>query len=514
LEIGKRFPTKPIIPETIGNGKSLAPSSNDDGHEISEARDDPHRLARLYLHSQRHGCRDTIHFWRGEFYYWDGTAYCTKTEEEVRGYLTAAIKKEFDRLTREETAEWKATQPKDAKGRPLPQPVSRKVTTNLVANVLQALASMTLLDNNIPQPSWIKPLPPILPLPAAEMLACKNGLVHLPSVLEGRGRLLSPTPQFFSANAFDYDFDLTAPQPKRWLRFLKQIWPDDRQSIDALQDWFGYCLLPDTSQQKILLMIGPKRSGRGTISRVLRALVCPANVASCSLASLGGSFGLQALLGKTLAVIADARLSGRANLEMIAERLLNISGEDAVPVERKFLTTIHTSLSVRFMILSNELPHLTDASGALPSRFIVLRFTNSWYGQEDPDLTNKLLVEVPGILLWALEGLKRLRERRRFVQPESALDLIRALEDLSSPTKTWLKERCNVDPKLKGEPDAMFRDWCQWCEDNGIKDAGAKSVFSRNIHAAVPGLRVEQPRLPGSKGKRVRYWVGVRLKTS
>jgi putative DNA primase/helicase len=45
-------------------------------------------------------------------------------------------------------------------------------------------------------------------------------------------------------------------------------------------------------------------------------------------------------------------------------------------------------------------------------------------------------VEVPGILLWALQGLKRLRERQRFVQPDSALELVKTLEDLSSPIKT------------------------------------------------------------------------------
>jgi putative DNA primase/helicase len=245
---------------------------------------------------------------------------------------------------------------------------------------------------------------------------------------------------------------------------------------------------------------------------VLRALVSPKNVASTSLASLGGNFGLQPLLGKTLAVISDARLSGRANLEVIAERLLNISGEDPVPVERKFLTTIHTPLPVRFMILSNELPHLNDASGALASRFIVLRFTNSWYGKEDPELTGKLLAEVPGILLWSLQGLKRLRLRRRFLQPESALELIKTLEDLSSPIKAWLEECCNVGQQYTGEANFMYREWCRWCESNGIDNHGAMSVFSRDMHAALPTLRVKSRRVSKGSDKRARYWIGVGIK--
>jgi len=34
-----------------------------------------------------------------------------------------------------------------------------------------------------------------------------------------------------------------------------------------LQDWFGYTLSPDTSQQKMLMIVGPTRSGKGTIGR-------------------------------------------------------------------------------------------------------------------------------------------------------------------------------------------------------------------------------------------------------
>ena len=82
-----------------------------------------------------------------------------------------------------------------------------------------------------------------------------------------------PSPRFFNAFALDYDFDPAAPAPVEWLAFLGQVWGDDPESIDCLQEWFGYLLTPDTRQQKILMMVGPKRSGRGTIARVLKALV-------------------------------------------------------------------------------------------------------------------------------------------------------------------------------------------------------------------------------------------------
>ena len=58
----------------------------------------------------------------------------------------------------------------------------------------------------------------------------------------------------------------------------------------------------------MLLLIGPTRSGKGTIARMLTALIGSGHVAGPTLASLGTNFGLSPLLGKPLAIISDARL--------------------------------------------------------------------------------------------------------------------------------------------------------------------------------------------------------------
>ena len=50
---------------------------------------------------------------------------------------------------------------------------------------------------------------------------------------------------------------------------------------------------------------------RASIARILSALVGRENVAGPTLSCLTGDFGLAPLLGKTLAVISDARLNGR-----------------------------------------------------------------------------------------------------------------------------------------------------------------------------------------------------------
>jgi putative DNA primase/helicase len=88
-----------------------------------------------------------------------------------------------------------------------------------------------------------------------------------------------------------FEYEPTAPEPVRWLQFLNQLWPDDPESINALQEFFGYVLSGRTDLHKIMLLIGPTRSGKGTIARVLAALLGKGNVAGSTLASLRPTSG-------------------------------------------------------------------------------------------------------------------------------------------------------------------------------------------------------------------------------
>jgi putative DNA primase/helicase len=169
----------------------------------------------------------------------------------------------------------------------------------------------------------------------------------------------------------------------------------------------------------MFLIVGPKRSGKGTIARVLTGVIGLDNSIAPTLAGLGANFGLAPLVGKRVAIISDARLGGRADQHIIAERLLSISGEDAITIDRKYRDAWTGRLQTRFLILSNELPRLTDASGALAGQFIMLVLTRSFYGREDHALTTRLLTERSAILNWAVAGWRRLTERGFFLTPAS-----------------------------------------------------------------------------------------------
>lgn len=442
-------------------------------------------VGRLHtLHSTGGVSQRTIHHQNASFYTWQSSHYSEHTPEETR----AALYRFLD-------------------GAKTIDPDTRKIinfdpTKNRVANVLEALAAETQLPRASRPPAWLEGAPDDAPDPAA-VLSCQNGLLDLSNYT-----LHPHTPALFSLNALPFDYVPNPSPPKAWLTFLDTIWPADVAAKETLQELFGLALTADTSHQKAFLIVGPKRSGKGTIARVLTSMLGTANVCSPTLSSLSSNFGIAPMIGKRLAIISDARLSGRADQAVIAERILAITGEDGLTIDRKFREAWTGKLDVRFLVLTNELPRLTDSSGALASRFIILVMTRSFYGSEDRRLFEKLRAELPGILRWSLAGLERLKCRGHFIPPASAADAVREMEDLGSPIGAFLRESCEVGQGYSVAVASLYAAWCNWCRDHGRDHFGTTQTFSRDLSAAVPGSKTTQPR---EGGARVRAYEGVRL---
>lgn len=457
------------------------PEKPDSGDIKQSAKDaDPAKEADAILASVKIGDLSRLRYYRGVFSWWANGRYGEKPPEEVRAEIVNALNVRLS----------------DVKSR-------------VVSDILEHVRAKSILSSSIESPAWLGK-PPV-DWPASECMATKNSVVHLPSLVDGRQPCEIPaSPAFFTTSATDFSLDFNAPRPDLWLKFLDDLWHDDPQSIETLQDYMGYCLTPDTRQHKGLFVVGPPRGGKGTIARIMRKLVGEANVAAPTLASLGMNFGLSPLVGKSLAIISDARLSGRADQVAVVERLLSITGEDSLTIDRKHLSPITLQLGVRFVVLSNELPRLSDASGAIVSRFILLRTTRSWLGKEDKTLTDRLTRELPGILLWAITGWSRLRQRGYFVQPESSIEALNDMRDLASPVAAFVRECCEVAPGHCVGTSELFDAWAKWCESQGReKFVGSKQTFGRDLAAAVPEAKCSQRRF---EGDRQRVYEGLGLK--
>jgi putative DNA primase/helicase len=461
---------------TAGNGKAmleLPPPSN------------PMAVARVLLDNRIHpqtGALMLLH-WRGAWMNWTGPAWLELEERTVRRDLYHRV---------EHASYW---QKKGDQFELVPWAPNR----HKMGDLLEAVAAQTHLPQGTQPPAWLNP-----GHGATGLIACTNGLLEVTTRV-----LQAHTPNYFNEISVPFEFDPDAGEPNGWLEFLDQLWGDDFESIALLQQWFGYILSADTSLQKILGILGPIRSGKGTICRVLRGLVGARNVTAPTLSSFGQNFGLQDLIGKPVAIIGDVRLGG-GEQHAVVERLLTISGEDTITIDRKYRDPWTGQLPTRVMFVSNELPRFGDASGAISTRCLLLETTRSWLGSEDPDLTRRLLTELPGILNWSLDGLKTLTELGRFAEPQSSVDARTVLADLVSPISAFVRDHCDRGPLFEVDVRKIYQAWKTWAEDNGQR-VGSAQTFGRNLRAVIPGLRMIHPRT-GAGGKPERYYVGVGLK--
>ncbi|MES2948823.1 MAG: phage/plasmid primase, P4 family [Pseudomonadota bacterium] len=421
----------------------------------------------------------TLHRIGGELFMWNSSNYVAMTDDAMRAEL-------YERFAG-------AVRLSDAT--PL------NPDRNLIAKVVDALYAAAHLDGDSVNDFWIDDDG------ASGLIAVQNGL------LDPSTRVVSPhTPRYFNRCALPIWYEPGRHgEPREWLGFLHSVWGDDAESIRLLQQWFGYLVAGGRDQQKILLLVGPSRSGKGTIAGVLTQLLGAINVAGPSLGDFSTQFGLAQLLGKRAAIVGDARFAGRADqMAQVATRLLSISSGDTLTVDRKYGQPWIGVLPVRLVICTNEVPRLPDQSGALASRFSVLRMQRSHLGSEDRGLADRLHKELPEILAWALDGLNDLLAAGRFVEPASSASTTADLAELGSPVQSFVADECEIDVGAKTTCEVLFRAWCKWCETQGRDHPGSLAMFGRDLRAAFPAINTEQHRAGALRGKR--GYTGIRLR--
>lgn len=438
----------------------------------------PMAVARVLAGERQHLGDLTLQHWRGAWMTWTGSHWIELEHNALRSELYKRLEGCHYIDKNGEPASW--------------LPNKTKVT-----NLLEALAAVIHLPEAVEPPAWV---PQRGSDPAGTCVACTNG------VLEVATRTLhQPSARYFNTVAVPFPYRANTAPPQRWLNFLEQVWPGDPDSITVLQEWFGYVLSGRTDLQKMLMLVGPTRSGKGTIARILAQLA--GHVAGPSLLSLGTDFGLAPLLGKSLAIVSDARLGKGRGVQVVVERLLSISGEDILDVNRKYREQWTGKLGARMMILSNEIPEFGDESAAISGRFVVLSMNESFLGREDHSLYEALCDELPGILEWALQGLDRIAERGAFTDSAAGADAARTMRDLASPISAFVQERCEIGHHVTPIDDVWVA-WKEWAEDAGVGKS-TKQWLGRSLRASVPRVRTAQPR--NEEGRQYRAFTGIRL---
>ena len=353
-----------------------------------------------------------------DFHQWDGTCYRMLSETHLRSDLYLLL---------EDAHHWVKVRGGGFEAVPW-RPDAAKI-----GKVIDAMKVRPVLLSSDVRPSrWVTDQGE-LAAAGEQVIACGNGLLRVKD-----RTLLASSPRFFNTFALPFGYDANA-RCDRWLRFVEEILPGDQEARDLLQEWFGYIVSGSTKLHKALMVIGRTRSGKGTIDRVIAALVGAMNHAGLSGADLTAPFGLEDLIPKTVATFSDERMT--MNGKRFVEIILRITGEDPVTANRKNRKVWNGQLGTRLQLMSNEFPVLPDNSGAVIGRFLVLYLSESFYGREEIGLDAKLFAELPGILNWALDGLDRPTRTRD--SPQSPAARTTSTRCVRRPVRrTFLSRRC------------------------------------------------------------------------
>ncbi|MDC8457835.1 phage/plasmid primase, P4 family [Marinobacter sp. DS40M6] len=346
--------------------------------------------------------------------------------------------------------------------------------------------------------------------PNPTILTFKNGCINLDGWDMGLvdTTLLPHNRKYKSTSMLDYNFDPDAKCPV-FDNFLDQIFEGDQERVRLLLMFLGYLLVTDYRFQKILMMVGKSRSGKGTIANnIIPALVGRESFAATTLSNLAGDHGLAALMYAKVAVIGDAHHGVKDRIGRAKEVMLNISGNDFVSVNPKNKDEITIRLPSRLVISANEQPRFADGMDALANRYLILPFNKSFAGREDPRLAQKLMTEMPGIFNRALEGLMDLGNTGYFIEPKASQPKREESMMMQNPEAYFNKHfLIHTGDESRVAIRDVYDAYCTFCHEMDKRPVD-KKWFGRRLGDVVDDLKVGRMKTEEGRDK---AYIGVQV---
>ena len=249
---------------------------------------------------------------------------------------------------------------------------------------------------------------------SGEYLTLENGIF-----LMGKKQLIPHSPKLYKTYILPMSYKPDALCP-RFRQFIEEITLSDQSLAFNLQEQVGYIISNSTKAEKAFFWVSDGSSGKSTLANIIEAMVGTDNISAVTLHDFNSRFGLAPMFGKKLNLANESEVSGLFR----TERLKLLCTNDKVTVDRKGLSALNVRLSIKLLFLTNNMPELiTDTKYGLERRLHITPFPAKFVGKEvDIYLTEKLLQEIDGILLWALEGLERLQKNSYQFTPCDAIE--------------------------------------------------------------------------------------------
>jgi putative DNA primase/helicase len=312
---------------------------------------------------------------------------------------------------------------------------------------------------------------------------------------------------------YEYDDKAQCPQFKKYLNRIFRSRTDKDEMIAFLQRAVGYTLTGSTGEQCLFLLYGSGANGKSVFLDVLNALLGEYGTVTQSrtFTTERGEISndIAALAGKRM-VYASENSSDTHLDESIIKQLTG--GEN---ISARFLHQEFFTFKPRFKIwwAFNHPPAISDMTNSIWRRIKIIPFNEVLPESEwDKKLAEKLIShELPGILNWAIEGLKDYYRLGSLTPPKVIADATTQYKEDQDILHDFVIDYCDFptenDPfgKLFEEKSSdLYSAYKIWNTYNGDEKPMSSTKFGRLMHDK--GFQRERK----SDGK---YYIGIRFKT-
>lgn len=319
----------------------------------------------------------------------------------------------------------------------------------------------------------------------------------------GGWELLPHNRQHYRTTQVPVEYDLKAQAPQ-FIKFLADVFKGDPDAADkatALLEMIGYTLMAHCSHEKFIILVGSGANGKSVLLSVLEALAGRDNVAAVQPSQFDNKFQRAHLHNKLANIVTEIKQGAVID----DDALKGITSGEPTTVEHKNKDPFDMRPFSTCWFGTNHMPHTRDFSDALFRRALVLQFNNVFkpeLGNCDPNLKNKLMDELPGILTLALDAYAdALLEG--FTIPQSCKDARVEWRLEADQVAQFVQDECEAEPDTKTPGSAMYAAYQGWAAENGIHNKLANKAFKD---------RMERLGFKHKRSNAARNFIGIRCR--
>ena len=287
----------------------------------------------------------------------------------------------------------------------------------------------------------------------------------------------------------DYDPSIRSlNQTPLFKKFLLESYPP--KSIPTILDYMAYSLYPSFPRQKVLVIVGPPRMGKGTIALMMERILNEGfgRISLMKLLIPDNKFSLQGVEGKRLLVDTEIKREFKKNVDF--DVVNSLFGGDPLPLEKKYHAEI-TYIAKSAGILIGNLPLFKVNNSAFLARLIIVMTREKRYFQEVPNTADLIFgAEGDSIVSLLLNRLRSLIGRDFEFSNELTNDEYASLwEMLSDSTQAFMDERM-IDLGTEVDTEYAYQEYEEFCNEKGIPPE-SKHVFSIRVGKVYHKKRVK-----------------------